>query len=314
MFVHRPSGWDIDEARRDFEERRRMAIPSITAAFGGYTASNSWFVGLGHLQVWNGGRWRYTAAGIYSDLALSVARDVSGVGERLFDYRLEGWGFAQSLRYRLGDSDVYAGVLHNYLDMTASFDADVVPGLDPEVSTALGSLGVSLGLDRRNNTFTTDRGLFLNAEWRQYMDLVGSDAEYGRGKLTGLFWTDALPELVLGFRAEGSIVGDDAPFWALPAVDLRGVARGRYVGERAGVFATEIRWDATPRWSLLGFGGAGWYRSGDEGEAQGWTGAGGAGFRYLLARAFGIRGGLDFAWGPDGFAFYLTTGSAWPAF
>ncbi len=41
---------------------------------------------------------------------------------------------------------------------------------------------------------------------------------------------------------------------------------------------------------------------------------GGAGFRYLLARAFGLRGGLDFAYGTDGFAFYVTVGSAWTTF
>jgi hypothetical protein len=39
--------------------------------------------------------------------------------------------------------------------------------------------------------------------------------------------------------------------------------------------------------------------------------AGGGGFRYLIARAFGMRAGVDVAYGEDGFAFYITTGSAW---
>jgi hypothetical protein len=40
------------------------------------------------------------------------------------------------------------------------------------------------------------------------------------------------------------------------------------------------------------------------------VGAGGAGFRYLLARAFGLRGGLDLAYGSEGAAVYVTIGSA----
>ncbi|HSM04174.1 MAG TPA: hypothetical protein VK858_06120 [Longimicrobiales bacterium] len=85
----------------------------------------------------------------------------------------------------------------------------------------------------------------------------------------------------------------------------------QYVG--AWVFQTEaeLRWDLTRRWSVVGFGGAGWTDSEAAGEDRARAvGVGGAGFRYLLARAFGVRAGADLAWGPDGGAFYLTVGSA----
>lgn len=49
---------------------------------------------------------------------------------------------------------------------------------------------------------------------------------------------------------------------------------------------------------------------GPEGGATRRVGAGGGGFHYPLARAFGVRGGIDVAWGPDGGAFYVTMGSA----
>ncbi len=43
--------------------------------------------------------------------------------------------------------------------------------------------------------------------------------------------------------------------------------------------------------------------------------AGGVGFRYELARKFGLWGGLDFATSEDkDLAFYITVGSAWGAF
>ena len=38
---------------------------------------------------------------------------------------------------------------------------------------------------------------------------------------------------------------------------------------------------------------------------------GGVGFRYDLARKYGIHAGLDFAVAPDNTAVYLQVGSAW---
>ena len=38
---------------------------------------------------------------------------------------------------------------------------------------------------------------------------------------------------------------------------------------------------------------------------------GGAGFRYEIARRYGIHAGLDLAFGPDETAIYVQVGSAW---
>jgi len=117
---------------------------------------------------------------------------------------------------------------------------------------------------------------------------------------------------VLGLRGEASEVGDEAPFWSLPAVGMRGVPAQRYMGSSEAQGEAELRWDFTPRWSVVGFGGVGWTRNTVRDEsASNTVGAGGAGIRYLVARAFGLRGGLDFAYGPEGAAFYVTMGSAW---
>jgi hypothetical protein len=39
--------------------------------------------------------------------------------------------------------------------------------------------------------------------------------------------------------------------------------------------------------------------------------SGGVGFRYLLAQKFGMKRGMDFAFGRDDFAFYVTMEHAW---
>ena len=38
---------------------------------------------------------------------------------------------------------------------------------------------------------------------------------------------------------------------------------------------------------------------------------GGTGFRYELARKYGLHMGVDVAFGPDGPVFYIQFGSAW---
>jgi hypothetical protein len=62
----------------------------------------------------------------------------------------------------------------------------------------------------------------------------------------------------------------------------------------------------------VGFGGVGIARI-DEGplKREKTAGAGGVGFRYELARKFGLHAGIDIARGPEDTAFYLQVGSAW---
>ena len=69
----------------------------------------------------------------------------------------------------------------------------------------------------------------------------------------------------------------------------------------------------TRRWSLVGFAGTGWTARGDLSELgeNGNHPAGGFGFRYLVARLFNLRAGIDVGFSEEDTAVYLTTGSAW---
>ena len=111
-------------------------------------------------------------------------------------------------------------------------------------------LGLAVRYDSRNNTFTPDRGIFGDVEVRRRAEWLGSDYEYWAGTGKIFVYVDPADALVLGLRVEGSAAGEAAPFWAKPSVGLRGVARNRYTGDRAGVFEGEVRWDFTPRWKL----------------------------------------------------------------
>jgi hypothetical protein len=75
---------------------------------------------------------------------------------------------------------------------------------------------------------------------------------------------------------------------------------------------SELRWQLHPRFSLVAFSGTGVARS-EIGETQRdeTVTAGGAGFRYLIARKHGMHIGLDVAAGPDEPIIYVVFGSAW---
>jgi hypothetical protein len=73
-----------------------------------------------------------------------------------------------------------------------------------------------------------------------------------------------------------------------------------------------LRWDVTARWTLLGFGGTGFVADDlHEIEHSQGVGAGGLGFRYLIARTFDLRLGLDVAAGPEDQAIYVSVGTGW---
>jgi hypothetical protein len=98
----------------------------------------------------------------------------------------------------------------------------------------------------------------------------------------------------------------------LGSIHLRGIQAGRYVDNANLTFEAELRWDLSPRWTVVGFGGVGWVA--DEYSAIDYSNdrwAGGTGFRYLVARQYDLRMGADVARGPEDWAFYVTIGTGW---
>ena len=104
---------------------------------------------------------------------------------------------------------------------------------------------------------------------------------------------------------------DAAPFYSLPYITLRGVPALRYQGTSAISLEAEVRWNFYGRWSVVGFGGLGQAvdsTSDFGGDADTIT-AGGGGFRYLLARAFGLQAGIDVAQGLEDTVVYIQIGN-----
>lgn len=286
------------------DQGRHPRPPNVYAAAGFGTENGTWGTGGGTLLSLADDRWRLRAMGGYADAKL----DFFGFGgtDASASYTLSGFGGTGTLLYRVGHSPAWLAVNYRYLSLKARFDQ--VSALTGERTSS--GLGPTLEYDTRDNIFTPNRGWLGSLEGIVYDPSLGSDEEFQtwRGKVFAYF---PVRPFVLGARIDARNASGEVPFYMLPYISLRGIPAVRYQGRNVSVAEAEARWDLDPRWALVGFYGVGraWMAADTFDDAD-LHGAGGTGFRYLLARTIGIYSGLDFAWGPE-FAFYLQIGSAW---
>lgn len=223
------------------------------------------------------------------------------------------FGYVQA-KYRVGDSRFWAGLGYVLADIDVAFDApDEVPGL-PDASTALrvGGAIPQVSYDSRDNVFTPKAGTYLEAAPGCFGESFGGDQNFRRVGLLGLQFVPLGARTTLGLKGAGTLSSGDVPFFLRPYVALRGAPVLRYQGEQAASLEAEVRWQRWGRWSLVGFAGAGAAWNDFERFTDTRTVlAGGVGFRYELARDYGLHAGLDLAFGPDTTAVYVVVGSAW---
>ena len=284
--------------------------PNVSALGGAATENGTWMAAVAHVGYWGGDRWRYT--GVVG--RMSPQLDTYDAQGRAYGFNLDGWVVFQELKRRVGRSNLFLGARYIFMDTTTRFDSGLAPPdvPAPEFGNRDSGLGAVAEFDSRDNTFTPNRGVQFKASGTLYGPYLGGDHDYQRYTGDGLFFWDVHPRLVLSTRLRTQAVAGDAPFYARPFVRLRGIPAMRYQGETAVSLDGEARWAVTKRWWLAVFAGAGWT---DAGSARVLVDesvhAGGAGFRYLVARKLGILAGLDVAKGPEQWALYVVFGSSW---
>lgn len=314
------SAGDRFEATTD--ERGRISPPSISGVFGGATENDTWFYGGFHQGIWKNDRIRYIGALAETSLKLNFYGLDGGdgtLGNNPVEYTLDATFLLQRIQFRILDSDVFVGGQYLFMDSGSKFDSsDEITGIpSPEFDIRSGGVGLSISYDTRDNIITPNKGWFAQITASDFGKTWGGDDDFNRYGGQVIFYHDIFPELVLGLRGDGNMVSGDAPFYAYPFIQMRGIKAMRYQGEEIIQGQAELRWDVTSRWSLVGFGGVGTTFvsddfSEDEGAGDGETvTAQGFGFRYFLARRFGLRVGADVAWSEEETAFYLTFGNAW---
>ncbi len=300
----------------------RYVPPSITGLV--YVATeNGTKIGAGyHIGFWKQDTLRSTTFVGHPDANIDFYPDIPIIGERRISMNLEGWAAYQEIKFRLGESNLFVGGNYLYFGVTSS--PNDAPSFIPEellshkLTTA--ALSAVLEYDSRNSIFTPTKGIYAKLVAARYDNAFGSDFDFWnyRGKL--FYFHPASESFNLGLRIEGQSVDGAAPYYIYPSVDIRGIAHARYQGQHIFIGEMEFQWVITNRWSLIGFAGSGKAFGNDVldrtqsfSDAT-WHTSKGVGFRYNMAKKFGLHLGLDYAFGPEENSIYITIGHAWDAF
>jgi hypothetical protein len=284
----------------------RRIPPSVSALVGFATSNGSWGGFAGHLGHWKEGTIRSLTGGGYASLELA-AYPVDGTK---LDFRIEAAPLIEDFSVAIPGSDLMVGARYVLSATRVHLEGDgaVVGQLQRDVTATLSGLGPVLRWDSRDSIFSPDAGARaeLAASW--FAPWLGSDYDFWNVRIRQNSYGRIAPWLGTGLRLDLQLTGGDAPFWAKPFIQLRGIPAMRYQGTQIFVAETEERIDFTPRWSAVVFGGYG-VAAGVPRPVTAWNV--GSGFRYLLARQFGVRAGLDVARGPEDWAVYVVFGNAW---
>ena len=307
VFIDRPLA---ESARAGFGR------PNLSFVGGAATENGTRAVMAADVRQWMGDRVQ-TVAGIL-DAKLNL--DFYGIGKdenlehRPLSYTLEPLAGGVRGRYRLGTSRLWVGMSYVLLDAHISFDDESLAAtlLDPPEDSRVGGLTPSMTYDTRDNMFTATRGTYLEGTVGVFDEALGGDTNFQRVGLTWIAYRPLHAKVFLGVRSGLTFSFSDPPFYMLPFIGLRGAPVMRYQGEQEAEVEVETRWQFYKRWSAVGFVGTGaaWNDLEETKDVKSIV-TGGTGFRYELARKYGLHVGADFAWGPDNTAFYIVFGSAW---
>ncbi|WP_430813466.1 BamA/TamA family outer membrane protein [Carboxylicivirga sp. RSCT41] len=289
-------------------------IPDITSGFGGLTENGTWFGGLFHLGFWKQDRIRYMG--------------LIGKGNINFDYygpnnilpepvemNLDTWMFVQQLKFRIKETDFFIGARYfNYNGTnTLQLPIDIPEYSGKSFDSELSELSVMLDFDTRDNVFTPSKGIYAQLKGTYSDEWMGGADFYGRLSGVLLAFGDLSEKTTIGARIETLYASENTPFWAIPGINMRGVPAVKYQGNNVNLLEVQLNYKLNYRWEVLGFTGMGVTAPLDDGwlKTNQSVRSVGTGFRYLLARVFGLSGGMDFAWSDEDFGFYIVMGHAW---
>jgi outer membrane protein assembly factor BamA len=301
--------------RRETNADGTMRKPNLSLVGGGGTGNGTWAVFAGSTHSWFDDKLESIALVSYASVNLKFYGIGDGpLRDSPVNYNIQPVGGIFEGRYRIADSRFQLGLRYNFAVTHVSFSGPALPPqiAQRELNATLSGLAPALIYDSRDNLFTPTRGLYAEASVAVNNEAWGSDFNYEIPSVAVIYYRPLASNLFLGVNAQMKLSYGNPPFYALPYVSLRGVAFGEYIGDDMAEAEFEARWQFWKRFSLVGFAGAGTvWNNFDHVQNQESVVSGGTGFRYELARKYGLHMGADVAFGPKGPAFYIQFGSAW---
>ena len=323
LFFH-----ESEEQRKQRTQNKALLPENISIVAGMGTENGTWAGAIGHLGFWLDDTLRYRGVLAYASPNLefySLPR--TGDLSQPIELNLRGPVVFQDLKYRLQDTHVFVGGRQLYRkvqgELANSPDLSRLPLAVQDYiesnsvrSATTSGLGLVLEYDSRDNPFNPQHGYYYSSNYTVFDDAIGSDYDYSSYQLSGLNYWELNDQWNLGLRVQIDGVnargGDDLPPYVPPFIDLRGVPKSRYQGNRVGVAEIQLDYKINQRWKLGFFTGTG--RAADDfsdfSDAEEVNTIGG-GFRYMIARRYGLVMGVDVARGPEDTALYIQTGSTW---
>ena len=290
--------------------------PNISAVGAVATQNGTWGGLAGDASRWMDGRLRTQVGGGTGQINL----DFYGLGPDRFSvdekvrYSLQFTGAIAQANWQLAPKSPWAvGLRYVYADVDPKLrDDPIFPGLADRARVRISAPTAVVEYDSRDNVFTPTRGAYAESSWMASREALGATDDFERFDQIVMGWHQLTPNWTLGARGNYAWSSSGTPFFMRPFVQLRGVPAMRYQGDSAASVEAELRWQFSGRWSLVGFGGFGSTRiSRETFSATQSVGSGGVGFRYELARKFGLHVGLDLAHSTGTTAVYLQIGNAW---
>lgn len=302
----------------------RLMPSAITLVGAGGTENGTWFAFAGHQHSWFKDRIRYSGGigggvanlDIYKDISFPGFGPIAPIDKTVsFGTKTAGIVMMQKLQFRITDTPLMLGVKQVAAKSSIETDSD---GINDLLDLTIGSetvtsgLGLLLDYDTRNNFFYPTEGYQINAEYMAYNDAIGSDHNYNKLNINGEVYIPVAEDWTVAFAGNYQKFDSDETILTptvKPYVELRGISAYRFQGDEIQTIQSQITYDITPRWNVSAFYGLG--RALDEGEqnhedlAAGY----GTGFRYKIARRYGLSLGADIAFSEEESAFYISIGS-----
>ncbi|WP_163934837.1 BamA/TamA family outer membrane protein [Paraferrimonas sp. SM1919] len=289
--------------------------PSVSAVAAAATSNGSWVAGGFHFGSWMKDTWRYQG-GLFGGKFNLKYYDDDLFKEAPLNFSIKGTYFMQDLDYRLPNSNWFVGTKYTYFQSETDVELGLGAMLPPELRDQNfedndGALMLKATWDSRDNLFTPNSGLKFKVSSDFHDKFFGGDFDYRKDRATLHYYNHSFAQWVIGMRADFEHATSEAPYYARPFIKMRGIKAMRYQDDSTILAEIEARYDITPRWSMIGFAGTGKAYGEKSFSDASFQTAGGAGFRYLVARLLNLRAGMDVAKGPEEWTYYIQVGNAW---
>jgi hypothetical protein len=300
----------------DENGKKRFINPDITGGIGMYTGNKSWMAGAFRSGSLIKSRILYRVMAGYGDMNVSFyANNLPNLSDQEFKLNFKSTIFYTQWLKQFNNPKWSAGPQYLFLNSKINLpDVNLPPPfVEPkDIKSTISQFGGAIQFDGRDNIFTPDKGIRFQSDFFWSDNAIGSDYDTWRVNLSGIGFYPLTKKLIGGLRIEGEQAFGSPPFYLLPGINLRGIPAARYQGKTSIVTEAELRWDFYRRWSIMGYGGlASAFNDWDKAFAKPVVYSYGTGFRYLLARKFKLRMGVDVAKGPEDWAYYIVFGSNW---